>query len=72
MNGEFGGSVGISSFDLAQNREVTLVEKKTVAAVPCPPAGSEKSRLEAFMGSQVKNHSESFPQLKISHLSGRK
>jgi hypothetical protein len=63
VNGAFGGSVGIARFDLQQNREVSLVNKKTVAAVPCPPAGSKESGLEAFKCSQVNNLSSSFPQI---------
>jgi hypothetical protein len=62
-NGAFGGTVGIALFDLQQNREVTLVNKNTVAAVPCPPAGSKESGLEAFKCSQVNNLSSSFPQI---------
>ena len=63
VNGSFGGSVGIAQFDLRQNKEITLVSKKTVAAVPCPPTGSKESGLEAFKCSQVKNLTSSFPQI---------
>jgi WD40-like Beta Propeller Repeat len=63
VNGAFGGSVGIARFDLRQNSEISLVSKKTVAAVPCPPAGSKESGLEAFKCSQVKNLTSSFAQI---------
>jgi len=63
VNGAFGGAVGISRFDLQQNGEITLVDKKTVAAVPCPPARSEGSRLEAILCSHLKNQPSSFSQI---------
>lgn len=63
VNGAFGGSVGIARFDLHQDREVTLVKKEMVASVPCPPANSTQSGLEAFKCSQVKDLTKSFPQI---------
>lgn len=41
VNGAYGGAVGVARFDLRQHRSVTLLEKHTVPAVPCPPAGSQ-------------------------------
>ena len=67
VNGAFGGSVGIARFDLQQNREITLVKKEMVAGVPCPPAGSKQSGREAFMCSQVKNLTSSFPLI-VFHI----
>ena len=61
MNGAFGGSVGIARFDLQQNREIALVKKEMVAGIPCPPANSRQSDLEAFKCSQVKDLTSSFP-----------
>jgi hypothetical protein len=63
VNGAFGGSVGIARFDLQQNREIALVKKEMVASVPCPPANSRQSGLEAFKCSQVKDLTSSFPQI---------
>jgi hypothetical protein len=63
VNGAFGGSVGIGRFDLQENRSVTIVKKNTVAAVPCPPAGSKQSGLEAFKCSQIENPTSSFSQI---------
>jgi hypothetical protein len=63
VNGAFGGSVGIARFDLQQNREIALVNKEMVASVPCPPANTRQSGLEAFKCSQVKDLTSSFPQI---------
>ena len=63
VNGAFGGSVAIARFDLSQNREATLVNKKTVGAVPCAPAGSSESALEAFKCSHATNLPAGFPQI---------
>jgi len=63
VNGAFGGSVGIARFDLQQNREIALVKKEMVAGIPCPPANSRQSGLEAFKCSQVKDLTSSFPQI---------
>lgn len=63
VNGSYAGVVGISSFDLSQNREVSLLSKKTVAALPCPPIGSEGSTRQSLGCSQGQNLSSSFPQI---------
>jgi hypothetical protein len=63
VNGAFGGSVGIARFDLQQNRRVTLVKKEMVASIPCLPAKSGQSSLEAFKCSQMKDLTSSFPQI---------
>jgi hypothetical protein len=62
-NGAFAGSVGLARFDLQQNRNDSLLNKETVAAVPCPPADSGKSTRESFMCSQVGSPTSSFSRL---------
>ncbi len=63
VNGAFGGSVAIARFDLQQNREIALVKKEMVPGIPCPPAKSGQSGLEAFKCSEMKDLPSSFPQI---------
>lgn len=63
VNGADGGSIGIAQFDLQKKRTITLVKKETVAAVPCPQAGSQQSGLEAFKCAEVKNSTQRFPRI---------
>ena len=60
VNGAFGGPVGISRYDLEQNRLQTLVSEKDVPAVPCPLAGPKPG---ACLDVDVKNLTKSFPQI---------
>lgn len=63
VNGSFAGSVGIAEFDLQKKRTITLLKKETVAAVPCPQAGSPQSRIQAFDCAEGKNLTQSFPRI---------
>ena len=63
VNGAFGGAVGLARFDPQENRSAPLLKKKTVAAVPCPPAGSAQSDRLAFLCSQGPNLTRNFSRL---------
>jgi WD40-like Beta Propeller Repeat len=63
VNGASGGPVGIGRFDLQQNHKSTLLSKKTVPAIPCPPTASDKGTRDSFLCSQISNPTSSFPQL---------
>lgn len=61
VNGAFGGSVGIAQFDLRQNKEITLVGKKTW---PLSPARPPVLRSPAWKRSIVRRRTsrEAFPK----------
>jgi WD40 repeat protein len=63
VNGAFGGPVGISRFDLQHGHKSTLLSKKTVSAIACPPAASGKDTRSSFLCSQISDPTSSFPQL---------
>jgi hypothetical protein len=60
VNGAYGGAVAIARVDLQQKQEMTLVNRMTVAAVPCPSPESKEKR--PFM-CQNNNLPDSFPQI---------
>jgi len=64
VNGAMGGPVAVVKTDLESGREEVLLAKNSTPSVPCPPAPSAKSDLQAFMcAHQPTNPSASFPNL---------
>jgi hypothetical protein len=65
VNGASGGPIGLTLFDLGQNKKSSLVSKVSVPAVPCPPAESVNRSGKPSMCSQTENPTGSFSQLII-------